>query len=115
MNLPPDKLKLLSQYDNDKKWELVCDQVRAFYYLFIYFLNNFTSSNGESSLNKPLHWDRVDAEYINRHSGSAVQSSALSKTFAAVSVVASDSGVGMATVSGLCQFYLDTRTMNVRC
>lgn len=28
MNLPPDKLKLLSQYDNDKKWELVCDQVR---------------------------------------------------------------------------------------
>uniref|UniRef100_A0A668AX80 Formin like 1 n=1 Tax=Myripristis murdjan TaxID=586833 RepID=A0A668AX80_9TELE len=30
MNLPPDKLKLLSQYDNDKKWELVCDQVRTF-------------------------------------------------------------------------------------
>lgn len=29
MNLPPDKLQLLSQYDNDKKWELVCDQVRA--------------------------------------------------------------------------------------
>lgn len=28
MNLPPDKLKLLSQYDNEKKWELVCDQVR---------------------------------------------------------------------------------------
>lgn len=28
MNLPPDKMKLLSQYDNDKKWELVCDQVR---------------------------------------------------------------------------------------
>uniref|UniRef100_A0A668AST8 Formin like 1 n=1 Tax=Myripristis murdjan TaxID=586833 RepID=A0A668AST8_9TELE len=28
MNLPPDKLKLLSQYDNDKKWELVCDQER---------------------------------------------------------------------------------------
>ncbi|XP_007558277.1 formin-like protein 1 [Poecilia latipinna] len=30
MNLPPDKLKLLSQYDNDKKWELVCDQVSVF-------------------------------------------------------------------------------------
>lgn len=30
MNLPPDKLQLLSQYDNEKKWELVCDQVRAF-------------------------------------------------------------------------------------
>ncbi|XP_068560561.1 formin-like protein 1 [Cebidichthys violaceus] len=28
MNLPPDKLQLLSQYDNDKKWELVCDQER---------------------------------------------------------------------------------------
>ena len=28
MNLPPDKLKLLSQYDNEKKWELVCDEVR---------------------------------------------------------------------------------------
>uniref|UniRef100_A0A673B3Y5 Formin-like protein 1 n=1 Tax=Sphaeramia orbicularis TaxID=375764 RepID=A0A673B3Y5_9TELE len=28
MNLPPDKLKLLSQYDNEKKWELVCDQER---------------------------------------------------------------------------------------
>ncbi|KAI7803152.1 putative formin-like protein 1 [Triplophysa rosa] len=27
MNLPPDKMKLLSQYDNEKKWELVCDQV----------------------------------------------------------------------------------------
>lgn len=29
MNLPPDKMKLLSQYDNEKKWELVCDQVRS--------------------------------------------------------------------------------------
>uniref|UniRef100_A0A8C6TKJ3 Formin-like 1a n=1 Tax=Neogobius melanostomus TaxID=47308 RepID=A0A8C6TKJ3_9GOBI len=28
MNLPPDKLQLLSEYDNDKKWELVCDQER---------------------------------------------------------------------------------------
>ncbi|XP_062303244.1 formin-like protein 1 isoform X2 [Osmerus eperlanus] len=28
MNLPPDKLQLLSLYDNDKKWELVCDQER---------------------------------------------------------------------------------------
>uniref|UniRef100_A0A8C2ZA53 Formin like 1 n=1 Tax=Cyclopterus lumpus TaxID=8103 RepID=A0A8C2ZA53_CYCLU len=33
MNLPPDKLKLLSQYDNDKKWELVCDQSFVFYLL----------------------------------------------------------------------------------
>ncbi|XP_067825184.1 formin-like protein 1 isoform X2 [Heptranchias perlo] len=28
MNLPPDKAKLLSQYDNEKKWELICDQER---------------------------------------------------------------------------------------
>ncbi|KAK2829645.1 hypothetical protein Q7C36_017635 [Tachysurus vachellii] len=28
MNLPPDKMTLLSQYDNEKKWELVCDQER---------------------------------------------------------------------------------------
>ncbi|CAN9505508.1 unnamed protein product [Ophioblennius macclurei] len=28
MNLPPDKLQLLSQYDNEKKWELICDQER---------------------------------------------------------------------------------------
>lgn len=28
MNLPPDKLKLLSQCDKEKKWELVCDEVR---------------------------------------------------------------------------------------
>uniref|UniRef100_A0AAR2J4P3 Formin-like 1a n=1 Tax=Pygocentrus nattereri TaxID=42514 RepID=A0AAR2J4P3_PYGNA len=28
MNLPPDKMMLLSQYDNEKKWELVCDQER---------------------------------------------------------------------------------------
>ncbi|XP_023691360.2 formin-like protein 1 isoform X1 [Paramormyrops kingsleyae] len=28
MNLPPDKAKLLCQYDSEKKWELVCDQER---------------------------------------------------------------------------------------
>lgn len=38
MNLPPDKLQLLSQYDNEKKWELVCDQVRCFI-LHIVILN----------------------------------------------------------------------------
>ena len=27
MNLPPDKVKILSQYDNEKKWDLICDQV----------------------------------------------------------------------------------------
>lgn len=29
MNLPPDKMKLLNQYDSEKKWELICDQVRS--------------------------------------------------------------------------------------
>eukprot|EP00073_Rattus_norvegicus_P045490 XP_017447638.1 PREDICTED: formin-like protein 2 isoform X2 [Rattus norvegicus] len=28
MNLPPDKARLLRQYDNEKKWELICDQER---------------------------------------------------------------------------------------
>ncbi|XP_056405302.1 formin-like protein 1 isoform X2 [Hyla sarda] len=28
MNLPPDKINVLRQYDQDKKWELVCDQER---------------------------------------------------------------------------------------
>lgn len=30
MDLPPDKAKLLKQYDEKKKWEIVCDQVRNF-------------------------------------------------------------------------------------
>uniref|UniRef100_A0A7M4E0I2 Formin like 3 n=1 Tax=Crocodylus porosus TaxID=8502 RepID=A0A7M4E0I2_CROPO len=29
MNLPPDKARLLRQYDNEKKWDLICDQVRG--------------------------------------------------------------------------------------
>lgn len=29
MNLPPDKVRLLRSYDNEKKWELICDQVGA--------------------------------------------------------------------------------------
>jgi len=27
MDLPPDKAKVLKNYDDDKKWELICDQV----------------------------------------------------------------------------------------
>ena len=30
MDLPPDKAKLLKSYDDDKKWDLICDQVRCF-------------------------------------------------------------------------------------
>lgn len=28
MNLPADKAKVLKQYDDEKKWDLICDQVR---------------------------------------------------------------------------------------
>lgn len=40
MNLPPDKVKILSQYDSEKKWDLICDQVDFQYSvldLFTYF------------------------------------------------------------------------------
>jgi len=33
MDLPPDKAKLLKQYDDEKKWDIICDQVSALYYL----------------------------------------------------------------------------------
>lgn len=28
MDLPPDKAKFLKQYDDEKKWDIICDQVR---------------------------------------------------------------------------------------
>jgi len=27
MDLPPDKAKVLNSYDDDKKWDIICDQV----------------------------------------------------------------------------------------
>ena len=27
MDLPPDKAKVLKNYDDEKKWDLICDQV----------------------------------------------------------------------------------------
>jgi hypothetical protein len=30
MDLPPDKAKLLKNYDDDKKWDMICDQVSLF-------------------------------------------------------------------------------------
>lgn len=27
MDLPPDKAKFLKQYDDEKKWDIICDQV----------------------------------------------------------------------------------------
>lgn len=38
MDLPPDKAKLLKNYDNEKKWDIICDQVsgwRRFVELFM--------------------------------------------------------------------------------
>lgn len=29
MDLPPDKAKLLKQYDDVKKWDMICDQERV--------------------------------------------------------------------------------------
>lgn len=36
MNLPPDKARLLRQYDNEKKWDLICDQVRSEKFCFLH-------------------------------------------------------------------------------
>ena len=42
MDLPPDKAKVLKNYDDEKKWDLICDQVRSsicsFYYITINIL-----------------------------------------------------------------------------
>jgi len=27
MDLPPDKVKVLNSYDDDKKWNIICEQV----------------------------------------------------------------------------------------
>ncbi|KAI4492182.1 hypothetical protein M0802_009988 [Mischocyttarus mexicanus] len=34
MDLPPDKAKLLKQYDNEKKWDIICDQSYRFLTFF---------------------------------------------------------------------------------
>ena len=39
MDLPPDKAKLLKGYDDDKKWELICDQVTSLFILIQWVLN----------------------------------------------------------------------------
>lgn len=35
MDLPPDKAKVLKQYDDEKKWDIICDQVSSAYTLNI--------------------------------------------------------------------------------
>lgn len=32
MDLPPDKAKLLRNYDSEKKWDIICDQVCRIYF-----------------------------------------------------------------------------------
>lgn len=39
MNLPPDKARLLKSYDDERKWDLVCDKVRPVYSPSPVFLN----------------------------------------------------------------------------
>lgn len=48
MNLPPDKARLLRQYDSEKKWELICDQVRN---IDAFFQEIMREENRISSLN----------------------------------------------------------------
>lgn len=38
MDLPPDKAKLLKNYENEKKWDIICDQVSILHYKFKYLL-----------------------------------------------------------------------------
>lgn len=45
MNLPPDKVKILSQYDSEKKWDLICDQVDFQYSVQDLFTFFFFNSN----------------------------------------------------------------------
>lgn len=33
MDLPPDKAKLLRNYDDEKKWDMICDQVSKMNYI----------------------------------------------------------------------------------
>jgi len=33
MDLPPDKANVLQSYDDDKKWDMICDQVGLFSYV----------------------------------------------------------------------------------
>lgn len=51
MNLPPDKVKILSQYDNEKKWDLICDQVG----LLSTFSLRFPQNSSPNPKNKPIN------------------------------------------------------------
>ena len=39
MDLPADKAKLLKNYENEKKWDIICDQVIIdLFCIFLFFL-----------------------------------------------------------------------------
>lgn len=50
MDLPPDKAKLLKNYDYEKKWDIICDQVRS-----LLNLSHFERYTSRISLNFSLH------------------------------------------------------------
>lgn len=49
MDLPPDKAKLLKNYDNEKKWDIICDQVSSAEFFEVIALNLLTFSGNGSS------------------------------------------------------------------
>ena len=54
MDLPPDKAKLLKSYDDNRKWEIILDQV-CNTKMEIYFC-----------INKPLHFNLLQLmEFVN--------------------------------------------------
>ena len=64
MNLPPDKARLLRQYDNEKKWELICDQVREVWRAFGRHLIESTNW-GSSAISLDLERDLAEDKYLN--------------------------------------------------
>ena len=50
MDLPPDKAKLLKGYDDEKKWAVVCDQVRNELWIYKYDVNQNYSMHNMISL-----------------------------------------------------------------
>lgn len=40
MDLPPDKAKVLKGYDDERKWDLICDQVSKVVFILVLFLSD---------------------------------------------------------------------------
>lgn len=62
MDLPPDKAKLLKNYDNEKKWDIICDQVSleclflAFFHPIPISVINNSFSVGFIQLDSEMKW-----------------------------------------------------------